>query len=81
MSALIELSGITKVLKGQKEPRTILSGVDLDVRAGTSMAIVGRSGSGKSTLLSILGLFDRPDQGRYLLDGQDITRLPERKAA
>jgi len=81
MTALIELTGITKVLKGQQQPRTILSGVDLAVHPGESVAIVGRSGSGKSTLLSILGLFDRPDAGSYLLDGQDISRLPERKAA
>ncbi|HWS35463.1 MAG TPA: ABC transporter ATP-binding protein [Actinoplanes sp.] len=81
MTALIQLSGITKVLKGQEQPRTILDGVGLDVYAGESLAIVGRSGSGKSTLLSILGLFDRPDQGSYLLDGTDISRLPERRAA
>jgi len=81
MTALIELTGITKVLKGQQQPRTILSGVDLAVQPGESVAIVGRSGSGKSTLLSILGLFDRPDEGSYLLDGRDISRLPERKAA
>ena len=78
---LIELTGITKVLKGQEQPRTILDGVDLTVRSGESVAIVGRSGSGKSTLLSMLGLFDRPDSGSYLLDGQDISRLPERRAA
>ncbi|WP_430786793.1 ABC transporter ATP-binding protein [Actinoplanes sp. G11-F43] len=81
MTALIQLSGITKILKGQEQPRTILDGVDLDVHAGESIAIVGRSGSGKSTLLSILGLFDRPDQGSYVLDGTDISRLPERRAA
>lgn len=81
MTALIQLSGITKVLKGQEQPRTILDGVDLEVYAGESLAIVGRSGSGKSTLLSVLGLFDRPDQGSYLLDGTDISRLPERRAA
>ncbi|MFC7534860.1 ABC transporter ATP-binding protein [Actinoplanes sp. GCM10030250] len=79
--ALIELNGITKVLKGQEQPRTILDGVDLTVLRGESVAIVGRSGSGKSTLLSILGLFDRPDQGTYHLVGQDISRLPERRAA
>ena len=81
MTALIELTGITKVLKGQQEPRTILAGVDLTVHAGESVAIVGRSGSGKSTLLSVLGLFDRADEGSYLLAGQDISRLPERRAA
>jgi putative ABC transport system ATP-binding protein len=81
MTALIELTGITKVLKGQKNPRTILSGVDLVVNAGDSVAIVGRSGSGKSTLLSVLGLFDRADEGSYLLSGRDISRLPERRAA
>jgi putative ABC transport system ATP-binding protein len=81
MTALIEMTGITKVLKGQQEARTILGGVDLSVHAGESVAIVGRSGSGKSTLLSIVGLFDRPDEGSYLLGGQEISRLKERKAA
>jgi putative ABC transport system ATP-binding protein len=81
VTELIELAGITKVLKGQKEPRTILDGVGLTVRSGESVAIVGRSGSGKSTLLSVLGLFDRPDSGTYSLDGRDISRLPERHAA
>jgi putative ABC transport system ATP-binding protein len=78
---LLQLSGITKVLKGQEEPRTILSGVDLTVHPGQSVAILGRSGSGKSTLLSLIGLFDRADEGQYLLHGNDITKLPERRAA
>jgi putative ABC transport system ATP-binding protein len=81
MTPLVELTAITKTLKGQQNPRTILAGVDLTVRSGESVAILGRSGSGKSTLLSLIGLFDRPDGGQYLLGGQDITRLPERKAA
>jgi len=81
VTALITLNGVTKTLKGQQQPRTILAGVDLTVRSGESVAILGRSGSGKSTLLSLIGLFDRPDGGQYLLGEKDITRLPERKAA
>ncbi|MCS7477755.1 ABC transporter ATP-binding protein [Umezawaea endophytica] len=81
MTPLIHLTGITKTLKGQGEPRSILSGVDLTLHAGRSVAILGRSGSGKSTLLSVLGLFDRADGGRYLLGDKDITRLPEQRAA
>ena len=78
---LLQLNGITKVLKGQGEPRTILSGVDFTVHPGQSVAILGRSGSGKSTLLSLIGLFDRADEGQYFLHGNDITKLPERRAA
>jgi putative ABC transport system ATP-binding protein len=78
---LIRVSGLTKTLKGQDEPRTILSGVDLTLNSGESIAVLGRSGSGKSTLLSLIGLFDRPDGGQYLLGERDITRIPERKAA
>ena len=81
MTALVELRDVIKTLKGQSEPRTILAGVDLTLHSGESLAILGRSGSGKSTLLSLIGLFDRPDGGQYLLGGRDITRLPERKAA
>jgi putative ABC transport system ATP-binding protein len=81
VTPLIELSGVTKQLRGQGQPRSILSGVDLTVHSGESVAVLGRSGSGKSTLLSLIGLFDRPDGGRYLFDGRDITRLAERRAA
>ena len=78
---LIRITGLTKTLTGQEEPRTILSGVDLTLHSGESVAVLGRSGSGKSTLLSLIGLFDRPDAGQYLLGDRDITRIPERKAA
>ncbi|HEY0452475.1 ABC transporter ATP-binding protein [Actinophytocola sp.] len=78
---LIRLTGVTKTLKGQDEARRILSGVDLTIHSGESVAVLGRSGSGKSTLLSLIGLFDRADGGQYLLGDRDITRLSERRAA
>ena len=78
---LLRVSGLTKTLRGQEEPRTILAGVDLTLHSGESIAVLGRSGSGKSTLLSLIGLFDRADGGQYLLGERDITRIPERKAA
>jgi putative ABC transport system ATP-binding protein len=81
MTPLVQLIGLTKTLRGQEEPRPILTGVDFTLHSGESVAILGRSGSGKSTLLSLIGLFDRPDGGQYLLGGQDITRISDGKAA
>lgn len=56
-----------------------LQGLDLDVRQGELLAIVGRSGSGKSTLLNILGAMDVPSAGRCIVAGQDLTQLSERQ--
>jgi putative ABC transport system ATP-binding protein len=54
-----------------------LSEVSLSISEGEFVGIVGRSGSGKSTLMSILGLLDRPDSGRYLLNGREVAELGE----
>jgi putative ABC transport system ATP-binding protein len=54
-----------------------LRGIDLAVPAGDYIAIMGPSGSGKSTLLNILGCLDRPTSGRYVLGGEDVSRLPD----
>jgi putative ABC transport system ATP-binding protein len=55
-----------------------LRGVDLKIRHGEMVSIVGPSGSGKSTLLNMLGALDSPTSGRILIDGADITRLTDR---
>ena len=59
----------------------VLSGVELIVREGATIAIVGASGSGKSTLLQILGGLDAPDRGSVELAGEDLYSLPDRRLA
>ncbi|MCX7960767.1 MAG: ABC transporter ATP-binding protein [Burkholderiales bacterium] len=78
---MIALSGIERVYRAGGETVRALRGVDLTVRAGEYLSIMGPSGSGKSTLLNILGLLDRPDAGRYLLDGRDVTALGDDERA
>jgi len=74
---MIYLSSITRIFKmGDQEVRA-LSGINLKIASGEYVSIMGPSGSGKSTLLNIIGLLDRPDNGRYELDGKDVTGLSE----
>ncbi|WP_216329653.1 ABC transporter ATP-binding protein [Deinococcus aestuarii] len=58
-------------------PSNVLKAIDLDVRAGEYVAIVGASGCGKSTLMHIMGLLDAPSGGSYHFDGADVTHLSE----
>ncbi|MCH7506234.1 MAG: lipoprotein-releasing ABC transporter ATP-binding protein LolD [Proteobacteria bacterium] len=62
--------------QGPKEVR-VLHDVNLELRAGKSLAIVGASGAGKSTLLHILGGLDKPDEGEVLIEGQSMWALSE----
>jgi putative ABC transport system ATP-binding protein len=73
---LIRLEAVTKVFLTEELETHALDGVHLDVAEGEFVSISGPSGCGKSTLLALLGLLDTPTEGRYLLDGDDVSRLP-----
>jgi putative ABC transport system ATP-binding protein len=73
--AVVRLENVHKTYRtGEVEVRAVL-GVSLTIARGEFVAVMGSSGSGKSTLMSLLGCLDRPSEGRYLLDGFDVSRL------
>ncbi len=72
---------LTKHFPTPGEPLVVLRGVELELEAGQSAAVLGPSGSGKSTLLHILGTLDTPSSGTVELDGQDPFQLPEPQLA
>lgn len=72
--ALIELTNITKKFDLGDSVVSALGGVSLSVKAGEFVAVMGHSGSGKSTLMNIIGLLDRPTDGKYVLDGTVMDR-------
>ena len=81
-AAQVELDGIERVFHLGDSEVHALRNLDLTIEAGEYIAVMGPSGSGKSTLLNIVGLLDRPDAGRYTLEGRDVTTLtPEEQAA
>ncbi|MFD9894217.1 ABC transporter ATP-binding protein [Amycolatopsis sp. NPDC059027] len=81
MKPVIAVSGLRKTYGSGETAVHALRGVDLVVRQGEYVAIMGASGSGKSTLLNMLGCLDVPTAGRYLLDGFSVADLNERQLA
>ena len=69
---VIQATGISRGFRQGPKRVQVLKDVNLQVPAGTSMAIVGASGAGKSTLLHILGGLDKPDEGEVMVDGQSL---------
>ena len=78
---MISLRDIHKYYRTGDQSLHVLKGVDLQIREGELVSIMGSSGSGKSTLLNILGILDAYDSGTYLLDGQPVGKLAETSAA
>jgi lipoprotein-releasing system ATP-binding protein len=79
---LLASRGVRKSFQVGPQQLEVLHGVDLELRRGELLALMGSSGAGKSTLLHILGLLDPPSAGEVLLEGQSAWKLPvERRAA
>ena len=76
MTAIVSLAGVSKAYPGGVNA---LFSVDLTVRAGEMVAIVGPSGSGKSTMLHLIGTLDRPSSGAVTIDGYDVAALSDRE--
>jgi putative ABC transport system ATP-binding protein len=81
MSAVIRTEKLVKNYRLGEVDVEVLKGIDLEVRDGEYVALMGPSGSGKSTLMNILGCLDVPTGGRYLLEGRDVGGLSEDELA
>ena len=78
---MIQFANICREFQVGEERVKALRQIDLQIKDGEYVAIMGPSGSGKSTMLNILGLLDHADEGKYLLDDEDTTSLTEKKRA
>jgi putative ABC transport system ATP-binding protein len=81
VDAVLDLAGLTKEFRTGESTLRILDGIDVSVRAGELVGIVGASGSGKTTLLNILGCLDRPTAGSYRLGSRDVAGLDDDELA
>lgn len=82
MTSVIRCDNVWKIYnQGQPSEVQALRGVNLDVKKGEYLAIIGASGSGKSTLLNQIGALDVPTKGKILIDGEDISRMKENSLA
>ncbi len=78
---VIRLEGVRRVYRSESVAVEALRGIDLTVERGEFVAIMGSSGSGKSTLMNAIGCLDRPTEGRYLLNGEDVSTFSRDRLA
>ncbi len=75
MDSVVSLKDVRKSYHMGSEDLLVLKGIDLDIKRGEFISIMGPSGSGKSTLMNLIGLLDRPDSGQLFINGNDIGKL------
>ncbi len=78
---MIEMSSVTKIYRAGDIETLALARINLSIEKGEFTAITGPSGSGKTTLLNVAGMLEPIDEGRYLLDGQDVSDLNDRQSS
>jgi putative ABC transport system ATP-binding protein len=78
---IIHLENISKSYFMGKQELPVLKGISLDILKNEYVALMGPSGSGKSTLMNILGCLDTPSDGKYILNNQDVSQMPENDLA
>jgi putative ABC transport system ATP-binding protein len=79
--ALIRLRNVSKRYQREQNVLDVLAGIDLDVKKGEFLALMGPSGSGKSTLLNLIGGIDRPSEGEVIVAGESLTTLSSNQLA
>lgn len=78
---MIKLENIQRTFQMGDQQVHALDGISIEIKQASYVSLMGPSGSGKSTLLNMVGLLDRPNSGRYLLSGQDVTALDDGEIA
>src|SRR5215217_1769723 len=81
MKEIISLQGIRKSYYLGKQELPVLKGIDLTIHLNEYVSLMGPSGSGKSTLMNIIGCLDTPTDGKYILNGKDVSRMGDDELA
>ena len=81
MSSILHLDKICKSYYLGKQELQVLKGISIDIFKNEYVALMGPSGSGKSTLMNILGCLDSPTSGNYILNGKDVSKMPDNDLA